>query len=172
MLVVFIGNTLFSGFSIGTKPVFGGLIPLSASKVCTAGQNPSAFAKPTADRHSVQEFESARDLHIFMNEPILGSKPTLREYQDYLKTVVKVRGFDNETVTETFLLFLEECGELAKAVRKSSGIKSGSHSVIHNASEEAADVFIYLLEICNLLGIDMETAFRDKEEKNKKRSWS
>jgi len=32
-------------------------------------------------------------------------------------------------------------------------------------------VFIYLLDICNHFNIDLEKAFRDKEEINKKRIW-
>jgi NTP pyrophosphatase (non-canonical NTP hydrolase) len=38
-------------------------------------------------------------------------------------------------------------------------------------SHEAADVLIVLLGICNMLDVDLEQAFRDKEELNKKRTW-
>jgi len=38
-------------------------------------------------------------------------------------------------------------------------------------AEEAADVLIILLGICNMLDIDLEKAFREKEEINKKRLW-
>lgn len=34
-----------------------------------------------------------------------------------------------------------------------------------------ADVFIYLLDICNHFDVNLEKAFRDKEEINKKRVW-
>jgi NTP pyrophosphatase (non-canonical NTP hydrolase) len=33
-------------------------------------------------------------------------------------------------------------------------------------------VFNYLLNIANMLNVDLEVAFRKKEEKNKKRTWS
>lgn len=69
------------------------------------------------------------------------------------------------------MLFLEECGELAKAARKTQKIKTAKTSEQLSLGYEAADVFIYLLDICNHFGIDLEKAFRDKEEINKKRIW-
>ena len=70
------------------------------------------------------------------------------------------------------MLFLEECGEMAKAARKSQGIKTDKNSKEYNLGHEIADVFIYLLDLCNYYGIDLEKAFRDKEEINKRRSWN
>ena len=89
----------------------------------------------------------------------------------YMKVAVLERGFEKGTIPELFMLFLEECGEMAKAARKAAHIKSGKHSKEFDIGHEAADVFIYLLEICNHLGIDLEKAFREKEEINKKRVW-
>jgi NTP pyrophosphatase (non-canonical NTP hydrolase) len=42
---------------------------------------------------------------------------------------------------------------------------------LQDLGHEAADVFIYLLTICNHFGVDLETAFREKEEINKGRRW-
>ncbi len=85
--------------------------------------------------------------------------------------MVKERGFDKETVPEVFMLFLEECGEMAKAARKAQNMRTDKNSELFKLEGEVADVFIYLLDICNHLGVDLEKAFRDKEEINKKRSW-
>ena len=101
----------------------------------------------------------------------LKKNPTLRDFQEYVAQMVKMRGFDKETVPEIFMLFLEECGEMAKAARKTQKIKTDKKSEQFNLNREAADVFIYLLDICNHFGIDLEKAFRDKEEINKKRVW-
>jgi NTP pyrophosphatase (non-canonical NTP hydrolase) len=101
----------------------------------------------------------------------LKQNPTLSDFQSYVLDMVKERGFDKETVPEVFMLFLEECGEMAKAVRKSQNIKVDKNSEQFKLEGEVADVFIYLLDICNMLGVDLEKAFRDKEEINKKRSW-
>jgi NTP pyrophosphatase (non-canonical NTP hydrolase) len=101
----------------------------------------------------------------------LKQNPTLHDFQEYVALLVSERGFDKETVPEMFMLFLEECGELAKAARKTQNIKTDKNSEQFHLAHEAADVFIYLLDICNHLGVDLEQAFRDKEEINKKRSW-
>ncbi len=102
---------------------------------------------------------------------ILKQNPTLKEFQIYVQHIVSERGFDQETISEIFMLFLEECGELAKAARKQTNVKSDPNSSMHNVADEAADVFMYLLDICNHYNIDLEQAFRDKEEINKTRTW-
>ncbi|KKW21684.1 MAG: MazG nucleotide pyrophosphohydrolase [Parcubacteria group bacterium GW2011_GWB1_52_7] len=102
----------------------------------------------------------------------LKETPTLRDLQNYVAELVKERGFSKEAASQIFMLFLEECGEMAKAARKSQGIKTDKNSKEYNLGHEIADVFIYLLDLCNYYGIDLEKAFRDKEEINKRRSWN
>ncbi len=65
----------------------------------------------------------------------------------------------------------EEVGELFKAVRKAEKIKIDHNSKITSVSEELADVLIFLCSIANKFEIDLEKAFREKEEINKTRSW-
>lgn len=109
-----------------------------------------------------------------MNESKLHLKenPTLKDYQEYIALMVKERGFDKETAAQLFMLLLEECGEMAKAARKSQGIRTDENSNKYNLGHEAADVLIYLLDICNHFDVDLEKAFREKEEINKKRKWT
>lgn len=102
---------------------------------------------------------------------VLLPQATLNDLQVYVAKMVKLRGFDKETLPETMLLLLEEVGELAKAIRKTHGIKTDLRSSVVNTEEELADVLIYLLAIANNLGIDLDAAFRKKEAKNKKRTW-
>lgn len=106
-----------------------------------------------------------------MSKLILKPQPTLVDFQNYIKEMVIERGFEKEPISEVFMLFLEECGELAKAARKASSMKVDSKSEKFDVGSEAADVFIYLLDICNLFNVDLEKAFRDKEEINKQRNW-
>jgi len=101
----------------------------------------------------------------------LKNNPLLSDFQKYVSDMVKERGFEDETVPEIFMLFLEECGEFSKAARKTQNIKVDKKARSCDLSDEAADVFMYLLDICNKFGIDLEEAFRRKEEKNKKRKW-
>lgn len=104
--------------------------------------------------------------------PTLKENPTLVDFQRYVAEMVKERGFEKESLSEIFMLFLEECGEMAKAARKTHGLKIDEASQKYHLDQEIADVFIYLLDIANKCGVDLEKAFRDKEEINKKRTWN
>ena len=101
----------------------------------------------------------------------LKENPTLKDYQNYIHDMVTERGFAKESVPEIFMLMSEEVGELAKAVRKATGIHTDPNSEKYHIAHEAADILMYLLDICNVLHIDLEQAFREKEEINKKRVW-
>lgn len=87
----------------------------------------------------------------------------------------KERGFDKNTDLEKFLLFTEEVGELAKAIRKVNGMHvEGSHSFEEKQKElrgEFADVTMYLLDLANGFSVNLEEAIREKDEINKNRTW-
>ena len=100
----------------------------------------------------------------------LKASPTLADLQQYVREMMQERGFTN-TVEQRFMMLFEECGEFAKAARKEAGMGYAKDVKPMDAAEEAADVLIICLGICNLLDIDLEQAFRDKEERNKKRIW-
>lgn len=105
------------------------------------------------------------------SELVLKESPKLQDFQDYVVRIVKERGFDGTNVTGQFMQFTEEVGELAKAIRKAEKMQVDANSKVEHVYEEVADVFIYLLYFCNYYKIDLEQAFRDKEEKNKQRVW-
>lgn len=100
----------------------------------------------------------------------LKENPTLADLQKYVREMVVERDFKDD-VQNKFLMLIEEVGEFAKASRKSAGMKLADDAAKQNAAAEAADVLIVLLGICNILKIDLEQAFRDKEEHNKQRTW-
>ena len=43
---------------------------------------------------------------------------TLGEVQEYIRKVIEIRGFSNQSIEQAMLLLTEEIGELAKAIRK------------------------------------------------------
>ena len=105
---------------------------------------------------------------------LLNEKNTLNEIQNYIKEVIKIRGFSEQKVQDKMLLLLEETGELAKAIRKTIPEASVDYERIENYTdieEEVADVFIVLVYICNRLNINLYDAIIKKEEKNIKRQW-
>jgi len=101
----------------------------------------------------------------------LKNNPLLTDFQHYVHDLVEERGFSHENVSDLFMLLCEEIGEMAKAARRQTNIKIDNNSHKPDLELEIADVFIYLLDICNYFDIDLEKAFRDKEEINKKRIW-
>ena len=105
---------------------------------------------------------------------LLNEKNTLNEIQNYIKEVIKIRGFSEQKVQDKMLLLLEETGELAKAIRKTIPEASVDYERIENNTdieEDVADVFIVLVSICNRLNINLYDAIIKKEEKNIKRQW-
>lgn len=99
----------------------------------------------------------------------LPPNPTLHDFQVYVREMEEERGFSNQTVSDKCILLGEEIGELFRAIRKLEGVKLCEDATVTPASEELADIFIYLCAIANRYGIDLERAFREKEEINKKR---
>lgn len=103
--------------------------------------------------------------------PQLEEKPKLADFQKYVTKLEIERNFIEQTTIDKCLLLGEEVGELFKAVRKSEGLSVDSNSTFTEIGDELADIFIYLCAIANRKGIDLEEAFRVKEEKNKQRTW-
>lgn len=103
----------------------------------------------------------------------LKENPTLSDVQQYVRDMEIERGFTGQATAEKMLLLIEEVGELCKVVRKhhtSLGIDSGKKYDFDLAGE-IADVQIVLMTVANRLGVDVEQAFRSKEEQNKTRTW-
>lgn len=106
--------------------------------------------------------------------PSFPEKNGLPDLQQYVQDMCKARNWDKASNVETFLLFTEEVGELAKAIRKHQALFSKqipAEQAKEALSEEFADVFSYLLDLASRFDIDMLEAFRDKEKKNAKREW-
>lgn len=104
--------------------------------------------------------------------PELEQKPTLTDLQNYVRSMKTERGFNTNDLVYECLLMGEEIGELYKAVRKSRpGSDIDENSTFGDIGEELADILIFTLSIANMANINLEQAFRDKEDRNKNRVW-
>ncbi len=104
--------------------------------------------------------------------PQLKANPTLKDFQQYVLQMKQERGFNTTDKFYECCLLAEECGEVISAVRKNNkGGSVGDNSKVGDVALELADVFIYICSLANMHGIDLEKAFRDKEEINQKRTW-
>lgn len=107
-------------------------------------------------------------------EELIRSK-TLPEIQLYIKKVIEIRGFSNQSAEANMLLLVEEVGELAKAMRKDISGMSVDKTMLYRydtVENEVADVLIVLISICNTLDIDLFDALVKKEEINIERNWT
>lgn len=99
----------------------------------------------------------------------------LDEIQEYIRSVIRMRGFEKEEIEKKMLLLLEEAGELAKAIRKDYTDMAVDNTKLNhysNIESEIADVFIVLTCICNKLNINLFDAVYNKEKENVKRNWN
>ncbi len=92
----------------------------------------------------------------------------LRDLQTYYERVAASRGFDSESPQDAMLLLTEEVGELARAIRKTVGLARAT-SDNADPAEELADVQLYILHLANVVGVDLASAVRLKEEVNHER---
>jgi NTP pyrophosphatase (non-canonical NTP hydrolase) len=99
------------------------------------------------------------------------NEANLDNLQTYVTELEIERGFIDQTVLEKCLLMGEEMGELFKAIRKTENISTDANSETFYIGEELADILIYVCAIANRCGINLEEAFREKEEINKQRVW-
>ena len=76
----------------------------------------------------------------------------IREAQEIIRRTYYERD-KSRGLFSTFTWFVEEVGELAEALLKSD---------YKALNEEIADVFAWLLSIANLVGVDLDNAFRKK----------
>lgn len=104
--------------------------------------------------------------------PELKDMPTLYDLQRHIKAVCAEKGWNQNSVTEIYLLFSEETGELAKAIRKTTGFKGEvDENAMKNLREEFADVLNYLMDLANYFDIDLEEVYREKHQINQTREW-
>jgi NTP pyrophosphatase (non-canonical NTP hydrolase) len=104
--------------------------------------------------------------------PELRNTPTLTDIQKYVAELEQERGFANQDVLKKCLMLGEEVGELFKAVRKHQQMSIDPSSKTSSVADELADLIIMMCSIANRLDVNLETAFRQKEEINKRRQWT
>lgn len=103
----------------------------------------------------------------------LTNESSVKELQEYVKQMIRDRGFENEDIKDQMILLTEETGELAKAIRKTIGLKLdvAKDNDKYDIKGEIADIFNYLLSMCCTLDIDLIECWRQKEAKNFERNW-
>jgi NTP pyrophosphatase (non-canonical NTP hydrolase) len=115
--------------------------------------------------------------HVLSNNGTsLLTPASIPHLQKHILATAQRQGFSDESARDLVLMLIEEVGELARVVRKESGlayreVKGRKYSI----ESEIADCFILLLSIANRRNIDLATAVAaaaEKSRKNEGRHWS
>lgn len=107
--------------------------------------------------------------------PPLPQTLTLNALQGWVEDMKAANGWTPVDFRHEFAGLVEEVGELAKAHRKvlpTAHLTEEQRKMPDSIGEELADVLIYLLSLATVAGVDFETAFAAKIEKNRNREWT
>lgn len=99
---------------------------------------------------------------------------TLNEYKDETTTLCMQKGWDRSNIFIVWMLFMEEIGELASAIRhhtkhfRKGNIKKGNGI---DVVMEMGDVFNYLFQIAGMLNIDLDDMWQKQMVKAQSKSY-
>ncbi len=85
----------------------------------------------------------------------------IREFQELMKALYFERD-EGRGFSKIFMWIVEEVGELAEALRKYQEQDGETNKEIKNVELEMADVIAWVASLANVLGIDLETALKEK----------
>jgi NTP pyrophosphatase (non-canonical NTP hydrolase) len=86
-------------------------------------------------------------------------------FRDENITICKQRGWDKVPIHKVWLLFTEEIGELASAIRQSQGIYKKSGGRRTDIANEMGDVFSYLFQLAYMLNVDLDSMWEIHKQK-------
>ncbi|SDX66743.1 MazG nucleotide pyrophosphohydrolase domain-containing protein [Paenibacillus sp. CF384] len=92
------------------------------------------------------------------------------EFQQYVKEWSALQGFDQSSMEQRMLFLMTEVGELAKEVLSVSYHPDAERKA--NLGHEMYDVVWNIFDLANMLGIDLEQAFKEKMQINNTRTWA
>ena len=100
--------------------------------------------------------------------PQLPQQPTLPQLQQFIAELCRQKGWDKNNHLEIMLLLIEEVGELAKEIRKTTKLWASNETPPANKTALEND----LLDLTNYFEIDLEKAFIAKNTENLNRTWT
>jgi NTP pyrophosphatase (non-canonical NTP hydrolase) len=102
-------------------------------------------------------------IDIATRGPVSIPRPPLQAFQKYYQRAAIQRGYGREDAKDTLVLMLEEFGELARAIRKRTGLARHGAQTVSDEGLELADVFIYVVHMANVLEVDLSRLVQQKE---------
>jgi NTP pyrophosphatase (non-canonical NTP hydrolase) len=79
--------------------------------------------------------------------------------------ICKTKGWDRSSVANVWLLFTEEIGELAAAIRHRNRMFRKNPKSADTVENEMGDVFSYLFQLSHMLNIDLDKMWQQHKLK-------
>jgi NTP pyrophosphatase (non-canonical NTP hydrolase) len=98
----------------------------------------------------------------------------MNQYKYETAEICKRNGWDKVSLERVFLLYVEECGELASAIRHHMKYCMKTNTSKNNGLDvvlEMGDVFSYLFQLSYMLGIDLDEMWSLHKNKVKKKMY-
>jgi NTP pyrophosphatase (non-canonical NTP hydrolase) len=111
----------------------------------------------------VVQVGSPRDVMHTHHQSMHIPGPAVQAFQKYYRRAAVQRGYANESARDTLLLMVEEVGELARAIRRKEKLKRHGRAIREDQALELADVFIYVVHLANVLGVNLSQVVKEKE---------
>lgn len=99
----------------------------------------------------------------------------MNRYKDETITLCRRKGWDRVPLHTVWLLFTEEVGELASAIRQHTKTFKKTNLVKDRGTDvemELADVFSYLFQIAGIMNIDLDKMWQRHKAKNLTRNYN
>lgn len=92
-------------------------------------------------------------------------------YKEETKVLCETKGWDKVPVDTVWLLFTEEVGELASAIRQNQKHFVKKSRKGQDVVVEMGDVFSYLFQLAHMLNVDLDDMWNIHKEKMLKRNY-
>ena len=79
--------------------------------------------------------------------------------------ICRLKGWDRVPIHKVWLLFTEEIGELASAIRQHKNIYRKTGKTNSDVASELGDVFSYLFQIAYMLNVDLDRMWEVHKQK-------
>jgi NTP pyrophosphatase (non-canonical NTP hydrolase) len=98
---------------------------------------------------------------------------TIEDLQRHARELVDAHGWQDTTPERRALWLVTEVGELAREVLQfpSAGDEAAQTTARRHLGAEMYDVVWNICDLANIMGVDLETSFSNKEAVNKEREW-
>lgn len=95
----------------------------------------------------------------------------MNAFKEETHNLCAAKGWDKAPIDKVWLLFTEEIGELASAIRHNQKLYRKTTRKSSDVVMELGDVFSYLFQLADMLNVDLDQMWRLQREKIKKRTY-